>query len=568
MADSIVVLHVDDEPDFAELAAQFLERADDRLEVITETSADAGLERLDDGADVDCIVSDYDMPKLNGLDFLERVRERDPDRPFILFTGKGSEEVASEALSKGATDYLQKKPGREQYEILANRVLNYVETARTAAQRRRQLDAIESANEGIAILDADGSYIYVNRAYADLYGYEADEMQGQHWTLVYPDDQADWVREQILPEIREEGAWRGELAGLRADDSSFVKDLSVSTTGHGEVICTVRDVTEHRERKQALERYRTIVEAMGDGVYALDAQGKPIHANDVVLDMLGYDYESFLTVDLAELYDPTDIERFEDAIRDLLADEGKRLETVRATVESADGERIPIEVSLTLLPMPDGEFRGTVGVMRDIRDRIDRERELETYRNAFESALSPIAIADADQRLIAVNEAFLDLWGYEDEESVLGRHVSEYWADPAEAASVADEVAATGEWRGQLEAELADGSTKPVECAASVITDEDGELTGLVSAFLDASERATKAAELERYETLLEVVPDTWRASSRTSPASRAGAVTSTTNSSGNTCRRRCRRPPSRPPKTPSPTSSSTRTERQRRSSR
>jgi signal transduction histidine kinase/CheY-like chemotaxis protein len=135
-AASIRVLHVDDDPAFAELAATFLEREDDRIEVLTATSAEAGLDRLDEG--IDCIVSDYDMPGLNGIEFLERVRAADDDRPFVLFTGKGSEEIASEAISAGVTDYVQKSPGNEQYEILVNRIVNAVEARRVRERAIRQ----------------------------------------------------------------------------------------------------------------------------------------------------------------------------------------------------------------------------------------------------------------------------------------------------------------------------------------------------------------------------------------------------------------------------------------------
>ena len=132
----IRVLHVDDDPAFVDLVETFLEREDDRIDVETATSAAAGLERLDD--DVDCIVSDYDMPGLTGVEFLERVRAADDERPFILFTGKGSEEVASEAISSGVTDYVQKGIGSEQYEILVNRIVNAVEAKRVRDRAARQ----------------------------------------------------------------------------------------------------------------------------------------------------------------------------------------------------------------------------------------------------------------------------------------------------------------------------------------------------------------------------------------------------------------------------------------------
>jgi len=133
MGDRIRVLHVDDDPDLADITALFLEREDPRITVETVSNATEGLERLDDldlDANVDCIVSDHDMPGPNGIEFLEAVRERDPDLPFILYTGRGSESVASEAISAGVTDYLQKGGGTEQYEILANRIVD-------AAEKRR-----------------------------------------------------------------------------------------------------------------------------------------------------------------------------------------------------------------------------------------------------------------------------------------------------------------------------------------------------------------------------------------------------------------------------------------------
>lgn len=120
------ILHVDDEPSFADLTRMFLERDDGRFVIRTATSAEEGLERLDD-CPPDCIVSDYNVPGTDGLELLRTVREEHPNLPFLLFTGKGSEEVASDAIAVGVTDYLQRNPGTEQYELLANRIRNAVE---------------------------------------------------------------------------------------------------------------------------------------------------------------------------------------------------------------------------------------------------------------------------------------------------------------------------------------------------------------------------------------------------------------------------------------------------------
>jgi len=143
----VTVLCVDDEPSYADLIATHLERNDELIDATGVTSATDGLSYLDEH-NVDCIISDYDMPGTDGLEFLETVRARDPDMPFLLFTSQGSEALASEAVSAGVTDYIQKSHGTQQYAVLAKRVRNAVERVRakatadaTQARTKRILDA-------------------------------------------------------------------------------------------------------------------------------------------------------------------------------------------------------------------------------------------------------------------------------------------------------------------------------------------------------------------------------------------------------------------------------------------
>lgn len=130
---SVDILHIDDDPDFTDLSAEFLKREDDRFKIKTAGSASEGLDRLAN-EQFDCLILDYDMPKQNGIELLRGVREEYPNLPIILFTGKGSEKVASNAISAGVTDYLQKGSDTEQYEILSNRVANAANQYRAERQ--------------------------------------------------------------------------------------------------------------------------------------------------------------------------------------------------------------------------------------------------------------------------------------------------------------------------------------------------------------------------------------------------------------------------------------------------
>jgi PAS domain S-box-containing protein len=193
MGEPIRVLHVDDDPDFVELAATFLEREDERFAVETATSVAAGLDRLAE-LSVDCIVSDYDMPGRNGIEFLEAVREGYPKLPFVLFTGRGSEDIASRAISVGVTEYLQKGKGTDQYTVLANRIANGVRAyrAETAVSRseERYHNLVDTAPIPIIVFGRDREMVYSNDAAVDFF--DADDpaaLEGRTVTdFLHPDD--------------------------------------------------------------------------------------------------------------------------------------------------------------------------------------------------------------------------------------------------------------------------------------------------------------------------------------------------------------------------------------------
>lgn len=189
IAGPITVLHVDDEPDFADLVKEFLERENERFEVVTETQASAGIDHLKSNG-IDCIVSDYDMPEMNGLALLKAVRGPFPDVPFILFTGKGSEEIASEAISSGVTDYLQKGGKSEQYEVLANRIRNSVDRFRTEHELERSRQFVDRvlnlSPSAVVILDEEGEIIRANEQAEQLLDLSELQMTDRNF------NNADW----------------------------------------------------------------------------------------------------------------------------------------------------------------------------------------------------------------------------------------------------------------------------------------------------------------------------------------------------------------------------------------
>ena len=190
--ENIHVLHVDDNEQILDLTATYLERKSEGISVVSESDPSKALEILADEV-IDRVVSDFDMPQMDGLKFLEVVRSEHEDLPFILFTGKGSEEIASEAISAGVTDYLQKGMGNDQYSLLANRIVNIVEK-RLAEQeveetRTRFTKLVRHATDVIGVVSPSGQWSYLSPSAKRVLGYEAEELIGEvGFDYVHPDD--------------------------------------------------------------------------------------------------------------------------------------------------------------------------------------------------------------------------------------------------------------------------------------------------------------------------------------------------------------------------------------------
>jgi CheY-like chemotaxis protein len=210
---------VDDDPGLIDLAAECLTREDESFTIKTETDPTVVPDRLEDER-VDCIVSDYEMPEMDGLELVGRVQSVDASIPFVLFTGRGSEAVAAEALDRGVDAYIQKEGSRSKYAVLANRVRSLVDKARAT----RQAEKMSETYELVARTATDAFWLRDITTSATLYsegirqfGYEPGvREEGLEWWLerVHPDDR-DLARE--LNERQESG----EVTGFDDVDAEY-----------------------------------------------------------------------------------------------------------------------------------------------------------------------------------------------------------------------------------------------------------------------------------------------------------------------------------------------------------
>jgi PAS domain S-box-containing protein len=337
---------VDDDPDFAELTATFLTRHEPSIEAETVHDAEAGLERLTN-AEFDCVVSDYDMPGNDGLEFLAAVDELDTDLPFILFTGKGSESIASRAISAGVTDYLQKKGGSEQYERLANRIVHAVRSRRaerTAERSEAHLGAVlESLTDVVITVDESSRVQYVNQAVESVFGYTPAEVTDEPLTMLMPER----LRDRHLRSFRryvESGErmldWTSvEFPGLHRAGHELSLSLSFGefeVDGRTYFTGVIRDVSDRTTRERELVGYETVVAQLPVAVWMIDTDGVVRFANRAFTDWLPADHDTVVGRYLLELL-PTDRVRVEDA--------SDSFERTLETVLRGEREVVPIELT-------------------------------------------------------------------------------------------------------------------------------------------------------------------------------------------------------------------------------
>ncbi len=501
----LTVLHVDDESAFADLVSVYLEREGDGIEVITETSPEAGLERLET-EDIDCIVSDYDMPVTNGLEFLEAVREAYPDLPFILFTGKGSEEIASEAISAGVTDYLQKEGGTDQYTVLANRIENAVQQYHATQEIERGFSAIETAREGIAFLDDEGLFLYTNPAYAEVYGYDREEMIGEHWELLYPDEYVRQAHHEILPAVPEDGTWSGENIHHRKDGTRIIVSHALTYSRDGTLLCLIRDITAEKETEQTLERERQRFEKFVDAVedyaiFALDPDGYITSWNRGAKQLKGYDEDEILGEHFSTFYPEEKTEEgYPAELLETALDAGS-VEDTGWRVRK-DGPEFWANVVITAVFNDDGQHQGFLKVTRDMTHQRTAHQALAAENDFLDRALDVLEdvfyALDSEGNIVRVTDRAVEITGYSRDE-LLSMAPADLFS-PEDRPRIQDDIDGaleTGSATTEAELLTKDGRTIPFEFRKRRLTDSDGNAR-LVGIGRDVSDLKRRERQLER----------------------------------------------------------------------
>jgi PAS domain S-box-containing protein len=279
------------------------------------------------------------------------------------------------------------------------------------------------------------------------------------------------------------------------------------------VVDAAADGRARRERERMIERHETILDALGDPVYALDADGRYTYVNDTHAEWTGCAREEIIGEHVSRVLPEESVRLGQEAIRELLASDGRSRATVEMERRVADGDTVLVENQITLLPPgPDGDYRGSAGVARDNSDRKARERELERRNRRFEAVFDNpaafIGLLEPDGTTLRINRTARSFVGA-DPGDFAGVPFPEtpFWSHDAalqddlrgwiDRAADGDLVRFEAEHRAGDERVVIDGAVYPV-------TDETGTVTELVATGRDVTDRTERERELKRQNERLE----------------------------------------------------------------
>jgi PAS domain S-box-containing protein len=496
---------------------------ENNFEIENVTSIDEAFKKLQKHT-FDAVISDYEMPQKNGLDFLKELREQKNDIAFILFTGKGREDVAVKALNLGADRYIDKNGSPETvYCELAYAINKIVERKKSrellAKSEAKYRTLVEKSLQGISILQAAPlRIVFANEAMGKLMGYSSQDLMGLSpegiMGLVYHEDRAVFFK-------RMENRLRGEMAEACFEFRAVRKDGSliwlsslanrVDYDGQPAVQGMFLDVSESKKASEILieseARYRELANCLPESVFETNLNGQLVFANERATEISGYSLSEIEGLNVMQFIAPEDRERARKNIQVLLTD-GSHVPTEYTFVRK-DGTTFPTLITTTPR-IHKNKLNGFRGIVLDITERKKTEESLEKERKELNHIIdsSPIIIFYKDKggKFLRVNQAFAEAQKIP-KENFCGKTVFDFFsAEIAQGMANDDlEVLESGCPKlGIIEHYESASGMKWVQTDKVPILDKNGVSTGLMGFAQDITER--KEAEEALNSTMNKLV--------------------------------------------------------------
>ncbi|MBN8547997.1 MAG: PAS domain S-box protein [Deltaproteobacteria bacterium] len=156
------------------------------------------------------------------------------------------------------------------------------------AELEQKSFAIESSMDGMAILDANHTYVYLNHSHATLYGYDdPSELLGKSWRVLYDTEELARFERELMPQFQRDGRLQAEARGRKKDGSIFPQEISLTALEDGGLICVIRDITVRKLAERNAEQMALFATLHPSPVLRFDHSGTIISANPAALEIFG-----------------------------------------------------------------------------------------------------------------------------------------------------------------------------------------------------------------------------------------------------------------------------------------
>ena len=261
-------------------------------------------------------------------------------------------------------------------------------------------------------------------------------------------------------------------------------------------------------------QYGTIIEALTDAVYVLDEEGQFTYVNDEFVELVGYDRETILGNTPSLIKDEAAVEQAEQQLGRLLSSDGPDTVTFEVTVHPHDGKPVVCEDHMGVLPYEGDQFNGSVGTLRDITDRKEREQELarthDLMANMEELADAGAWEYDSETDTLTITDGTRRLYGLGPDEDLTLEAALEA-VHPDDRARLADRFTnclETGEsYEMDVRFTTPDGRQRWLTANGERISESDAG--SVVRGYIrDSTEQQAYERDLKRYWTVFDELPD------------------------------------------------------------
>jgi len=262
-------------------------------------------------------------------------------------------------------------------------------------ERETFFPILHKAPYGIAIIDSDGKFIYINPAFTNITGYTLEDIfAGREWfhtASPFPE-----YRQEIIGSLKRDVIQKGaEKIFSVVCKNGEIKEIEFKPTllDDGRIVMILSDITEHKRAEDTLkeseEKYRTILENVEDGYFEVDIAGNFTFFNDSLCRMLGYSKDEMIGMNNRKYTDQGNGKKLYEAFNKVYRT-GEPIKGFAWEVIKKDGAKGFGEVSVSLIKDSKGEPIGFRGIARDITDRKRAEEALQESEGRLRTTLASI----------------------------------------------------------------------------------------------------------------------------------------------------------------------------------